>query len=85
VGTDDDETAANLAAAINASATALVAKHVVATSAAAVVTITAKQGGHSGNAITISSPDTTITASEARLEDGDDGDTETTHYFGSAS
>lgn len=85
VGADDTEGAANLAAAINASATALVAKHVTASAASGVVTVTAIQGGHSGNAITLESLDVTITASVTRLEGGLDGDTETTHYFGSAS
>ena len=52
VAYDDEEDAANLAAAINASASALVSEHVTATSADNVVTITAKAPGASGNAIT---------------------------------
>lgn len=70
VGGSDTITAANLAAAINASVTALVAGVVTATSAAAVVTVSAVETGLTGNAITISSPDATITASGARLTGG---------------
>lgn len=73
VGDNDTEAAANAAAAINASGSALVTQHVEASSAGAVLTITAKRAGVSGNAITISSPDTTITASAARLAGGLDG------------
>lgn len=70
VGADDDETAENLAAAINASVTALVAGYVTASSAAEVVTVTAVETGLSGNAITIASADATIVASGARLTGG---------------
>lgn len=73
VGANDTETAANAAAAINASATALVSDTVVASSNGAVLTITAKYPGEHGNAITIASVDSTITASGARLTGGDDG------------
>jgi phage tail sheath gpL-like len=70
VGADDTETAENLAAAINASATALVSGYVTASSAAEVVTVTSVFYGLAGNAITIESADATITASGARLEGG---------------
>lgn len=70
VGADDDETAENMAAAINASATALVSTQVTASASAAVVTITAKIKGYAGNAVTIASADATITASGARLTGG---------------
>lgn len=83
IGADDDETAENLAAAINASASALVNEHVVASAAAAVVTVTAKWPGASGNAITIASADLTITASGARLEGGTDGTYSSTFNYGS--
>lgn len=58
VGANDTETAANLAAAINANTTSN--KYVTATSALTVVTITAKQPGLVGNLITLTSADTTI-------------------------
>lgn len=70
VGADDTETAENLAAAINASVTALVTGVVTATSADEVVTVSAVTKGLSGNAITIESADATITASGARLTGG---------------
>lgn len=85
LGADDDGDAANLAAAINASVTALVANVVTATSAANVVTITAKRAGLLGNAITIASADATIVASGARLTGGLDGDTETLNLGKAAS
>lgn len=70
VGADDDETAENLAAAINASATALVDGYVSASAAGPVVTVSAVEPGIVGNTITIASADATITASGARLEGG---------------
>lgn len=70
VGADDTETAANLAAAINASATALVNQHVTASSVDEVVTVTAVNKGVFGNAVTIASADATITPSGARLTGG---------------
>lgn len=75
VGGTDTLTAVAAAAAINASASALVSGQagVVATSALGVVTLTAKQPGTAGNTITISTPDTTITPSGARLTGGTDG------------
>lgn len=81
VGVDDTATAANAVTAVNASASALVANHVTATSAAGVVTMTADYGGTPGNAITIASGDATITASGARLTGGADG-TEDTYSYG---
>lgn len=73
VGADDEESAANAAAAVNASATALVTDNVVATSSGAVVTITARYAGTLGNCITIADADSTITTSGARLTGGSDG------------
>ncbi len=77
VGLSDTLTAAAAVVAINASATALASGQagVVATSDGAIVTVTAKQPGVSGNAITITTPDTTITPSGARLTGGTDGTT----------
>ncbi len=75
VGADDVETAANLAAAINASVSALVAGYVTATSAAGltttgVVTVTSAFYGLAGNQTLIASADSTIVASGARLTGG---------------
>lgn len=70
VGADDGETAENAAAAINASATALVTGVVTAEASGDDVIVTAVARGLGGNAITISSPDATITASGARLVGG---------------
>lgn len=81
VGGSDTATATNAAAAINASSSVLVSEHVSASSAAAVVTITAKEFGDEGDAITIASGDATITASGARLTGGEDA-TVTAHAFG---
>lgn len=53
VGGTAAQSAENLAAAINASATDLVNKHVTATAASGVVTLTAAIPGHAGNAVTI--------------------------------
>lgn len=74
VGANDTESAANLRDAINLYETNIAENpaEVVATSAAGVVTITAKDGGAAGNAIDISSPDATITASGATLANGSD-------------
>jgi hypothetical protein len=52
-GATDTITAANLAAAINGSATAIVANNVSASSAGAVVTITSKESGTVGNLMTL--------------------------------
>lgn len=75
VGADDDETADNLVAAINGSATALLSGYVVAskTSSAAspaVVTITSTNYGIYGNLVTLGSSDATIVVSGARLTGG---------------
>lgn len=83
VGSDDDDTMENLAAAINASTD--VNELVEATAEATVVTVTAKYPGILGNAITLSSADATIVASGARLSGGDQGAEVRTHYYGSAS
>lgn len=85
LGADDAGDAANLAAAINASVTALVAGYVTATSASNVVTVSAKRAGLLGNAITLASADATIVASGARLAGGLDGDTETLNLGKAAS
>lgn len=81
VGGSDTLSAAAAAAAINASATALVTDNVVATSSGAVLTITARYAGTMGNCVTIASGDATITASGARLTGGSDG-TETNFDIG---
>ncbi len=75
VGGSDTLTAANLAAAINASVTALVSGYVTATSAAGltttgVVTVTSSFYGLSGNQTLIESLDSTITASGTHLTGG---------------
>ena len=70
-GADDTADALSLATAINAhSVTSL---SYIATSAAGVVTITAKQKGSIGNELSISSVDSTITASGAFLTGGTGG------------
>jgi phage tail sheath gpL-like len=68
--TSDTVTAAALAAAINASGSALVNKHVTATSALGVVTVTAVHPGYAGNAVTLAASGTGATASGARLTGG---------------
>lgn len=80
VGGSDTLSAVAAAAAINASATALVSDHVVASAAGDVVTLTAKHPGKHGNLITIDSPDTTVTESGARLTGG--AGTYVTHNHG---
>lgn len=71
VGATDAATAANLAACINASTTAIVNKHVRALARAAVVHIFAKYGGVAGNAITLTTTDgTDLAVSGARLAAG---------------
>lgn len=78
VGVSDTLTAASAAAAINASASALVSGKagVTATSALGVVTLTAITSGVTGNAITLAGG-TNIAASGARLTGGSDGTTTT--------
>lgn len=66
----DTATATALAEAINASGNALVNEHVSATSAAGVVTLTAKTAGPGGNAVTLAASGTGVTASGARLTGG---------------
>lgn len=70
VGLTDTATAVNLAAAINASVSALVAGYVTAVSATTVVTVTSAFYGLSGNQTLIASADGTIVASGARLTAG---------------
>ena len=83
IGANDTETMANLAAAINASAN--LAGIATASALGTVVTVQAAVPGAIGNAITLTSADATIVASVAKLAGGTNGDTSTTHYFGSAS
>jgi len=77
----------NLAAAINASVTALVSGYVTAVSdGAGVVTITAVRPGINGNCMTIAEgvdSGSAMAVSGARLTGGTSG-TEVTYYFGSA-
>jgi phage tail sheath gpL-like len=81
-GGTDATAAASLASAINAH-TALDGI-VVATSDGAVVTVTAKEPGEEGNAIALAiSAHGSVSA--AFLAGGTEGDTDTTHYFGSMS
>lgn len=75
--TSDTASATALAAAINASGSALVSQHVTATSDAGVVTLTAKAPGPVGNAVTLAASGTGVTASGARLTGG----TATTYTF----
>jgi phage tail sheath gpL-like len=70
VGLSNTATAASMAAAINASVTALVAGYVTATSALGVVTITSAFYGLAGNQTLIESLDSTITASGVALTGG---------------
>lgn len=82
VGVDDTASAVNLAAAINASVTALISGYVSATSAAGVVTITAVRPGILGNCVTIAiSAHGSVSA--ARLSGGTSG-TEYTYKYGGA-
>lgn len=84
VGGTDTLTAVELAAAINASVTAKVAGYVVATSAAAVVTVQAALPGAAANLFTIAiSAHGSVSA--ATLASGTDGTTTRTHYYGSAT
>jgi phage tail sheath gpL-like len=73
IGADEVATAEDLRRSINASASALVRDHVVASAAAGVLTITAKKPGLSGNCITIAEgvdDGDEMEASGARLEGG---------------
>ena len=78
-GADDTADAAALAAAINAHST--IGKIITATSAAAVVTITASTKGSYGNQIPFSSADGTITASAAFLSGGTGGSEDAAESF----
>lgn len=73
VGVSDTETAANAAAAINAHTTA--GKLVLATSSAAVLTLTAHEPGLLGNQVPVTETGTTITigGSGTNLEGGQGG------------
>lgn len=73
--TSDANSAALLAAAINASSDALVSGIVTATSALGVVTITSVVKGKMGNAVTLAASGTGATASGARLTGGSNGTT----------
>lgn len=82
VGGDDTATAVALAAVLNANTT--LDGMIVATSALGVVTLTALVPGELGNAVTLAiSAHGSVSA--ARMASGTNGDTETTHYFGSMS
>jgi hypothetical protein len=70
VGASDTECAANIAAAINASVTALVSGYVSATSALGVVTVSAIVYGLSGNLYTLTTTGGHIAASSAKLVGG---------------
>ena len=71
--TDDTTSAALLAAAVNASANALIAGIVTATSALGVVTYAAARGGLAGNTVTTAASGTGHTAAQARLTGGTNG------------
>jgi phage tail sheath gpL-like len=82
VGGSDTLTGDNLVVALNANAT--LAGMIIATNALGVVTLTALVPGALGNAITLAiSAHGSVSA--ARMASGANGDTETTHYFGSAT
>ncbi len=68
--TSNTTTATNLAAAINASVTALVSGYVTASSALGVVTVYSTNYGIYGNQVTLSAGGGTITASSTRLVSG---------------
>ena len=70
VGGSDTITAANIASAINASVTALVAGYVAASSALGVVTVTSAFFGTAGNMTLLASASGTMVASGARLTGG---------------
>ena len=83
VGGSDTITGDNLAAAINASATALLSGYVTAANVAGVVTVTSVTPGLAGNMFTLA-----ISAhgsvSGAKLTGGTNGTTVRTHYYGSS-
>jgi phage tail sheath gpL-like len=78
--TSDANSAALLAAAINASTDALVSGIVTATSLLGVVTISAVVKGKAGNAITLAASGTGTTAGGARLTSGSNGTSTTFTY-----
>ena len=87
VGASATLSAAALAAAINASATALISGYVTAANVAGVLTITAVRPGTQGNCMTIAEGvdgSSHMAVSGARLTGGTEG-TDRTFYFGGAS
>lgn len=72
-GADDVATAANLAAAINASVTDQVKKAVTASSNAKIVTLESTHAGVVGNIMQIASSQASVVASGKYLTGGDDG------------
>jgi hypothetical protein len=82
-GADDTLTMAALAAVINGHAA--LAGIVTAESSGTTLTVYAARPGLMGNAITLASGQASIVASAARLAAGTDGETDRTHYYGSAS
>lgn len=83
IGADDTATMASLAAKINGHAS--LAGIVTATSALTVCTVYAARPGLMGNAITLTSADSTIVASVAKLAGGVDGTSDVIHYYGSGA
>ncbi len=81
VGLSDSATAVNLAAAINASPTALVLGCVEALASGPVVNLTASVPGLPGNQTAIASGQSTIHASAARLTGGDQDTDEKVYTF----
>lgn len=84
IGSDEEDSAANLAAAINASEDAGIAGIVTASVSAGVVTVSAARPGKLGNAITVAEgvdAGSVIAVSAARLSGGSDG-TEKSYSFG---
>jgi phage tail sheath gpL-like len=84
IGASDSDTATSLAAAINASVTALLSGYVTAEANGAVVTVTAVWPGISGNMFTLAIS-ANGSVSGAKLTGGTNGTTSKTFYFGSAS
>jgi phage tail sheath gpL-like len=82
VGVSDTACATNLAAAINASVTALIPNYVVATSALGVVTLTSAFFGLAGNQTTLASSNgTRLAVSAARLTGGTADSSQITYAF----
>lgn len=78
--TSDTNSAALMAAAINASSNPLISGLVTATSALGVVTVTTATLGVMGNAVTTTATGTGFTAGQARLTGGSDGTTSSFTY-----